>query len=68
MFFRIIGFFIFAIIGIMVWNILKLVFQLGRTSGELNRKYEEMQRNRSGRGSSKKDKTIELNRDQYKVE
>lgn len=68
MFFRIIGFFIFAIIGIMVWNILKLVFQLGRTSGELNRKYEEMQRNRSDRGSSKKDKTIELNRDQYKVE
>ncbi len=68
MFFRIIGFFVFAVIGIMVWNILKLVLQLGRTSGELNRKYEDMQRDRNNRDGSRKGKVIELNRDQYKVE
>lgn len=68
MFFRIIGLFVFFIIGVMVWNILKLVFQVGRTSGELNRKYEDMQRERSGNGDRKKGKVIELDRDQYKVE
>lgn len=68
MFLRLLGIFVFFIIGIMVWSILKLIFQLGRTSGDLNRKFEEMQKNRSGRNDGKKGKVIELDRDQYKVE
>lgn len=65
---RLLGIFIFFIIGFMVWSILKLIFQLGRTSGELGKKYEELHKNRSGRNDGKKGKVIELDRDQYKVE
>lgn len=68
MFLRLIGMFVFFIIGIMVWSVLKLIFQLGRTSGELGRKFEDMQNERSGRGRGKKEKVIELDRDQYRVE
>lgn len=68
MFLRLIGMFIFVIIGFMVWGVLRLIFQLGRTSGELGRKFEDMQKNKSGRGDGKKGKVIELDRDQYKVE
>jgi len=65
---RLLGIFIFFIIGFMVWSILKLIFQLGRSSGELNKKFEEMQKNRPGRSDGKRGKVIELDRDQYKVE
>jgi len=65
---RLLGIFVFFIIGFMVWSILKLIFQLGRTSGEINKRFEEMQKDRTGRKDSKKGKVIELDRDQYKVE
>ncbi|HOP28268.1 MAG TPA: hypothetical protein P5120_04190 [Spirochaetota bacterium] len=65
---RLLGIFVFLIIGFMVWSILKLIFQLGRTSGELGKKFEEMQKDKSGRNSGRKGKVIELDRDQYKVE
>lgn len=64
---RLLGIFVFFIIGFMVWSILKLIFQLGRTSGEINKKFEDMQK-KSGRNDGKKGKVIELDRDQYKVE
>jgi hypothetical protein len=65
---RLLGIFVFFIIGFMVWSILKLIFQLGRTSGDLGRKFEDMQKKKSNRNDGKKGKVIELDRDQYKVE
>ncbi len=71
MFLRLIGIFFFFIIGFVVWSLLKLIFQLGRTSGELNRKYDEIRRDKSGKGKNgngSKGEVIELKKDQYKVE
>jgi len=66
---RLLGLVFFFIIGFFVWSLLKLIFQLGRTSGEINRKFEEMNRAKSDKNSgNKKGKVIELDRDQYKVE
>jgi len=65
---RLLGLVFFIFIGFMVWNLLKLIFQLGRASGEINRKFESMNRAKRDKNSGKKDKVIELDRDQYKVE
>ncbi|HOK01697.1 MAG TPA: hypothetical protein PKX79_03375 [Spirochaetota bacterium] len=64
---RIIGLLFFIIIGFVIWTILKLVFQLGRVSGEINRKFEEME-NQKRKSSFKRGGVIEINKDDYKVE
>ncbi|HOP62508.1 MAG TPA: hypothetical protein PK358_07505 [Spirochaetota bacterium] len=68
MFLRLLGFLVFFVIGMVVWTLIKLIFHLGRTSGQLNNKFDDMQKNRTGKGAGRKGKVIELDRDQYKVE
>lgn len=58
---------LFIMIGYFIWKLIKLIFQIGRATGEFNRKYEEMKG--SGRnGSGEKGSVIELDKNQYKVE
>lgn len=64
---RIISLFFFILIGYLILKFLKLIFLIGKTTGEFNRRADEMNRGRkSGRGE--KGDVIELDKNQYKVE
>jgi hypothetical protein len=65
---RIISLFFFILIGYLILKLLKFIFLIGKTTGEFNRKYDEMNRNRMKTGSDKKGDVIELDKNQYKVE
>lgn len=56
------------VIGYIIFKLLKLIFQIGKTAGEFNKRVDEMNRSKKTSGSGKKDKVIELDKDQYKVE
>ena len=64
---RILSLFFFILIGYLILKFLKLIFLIGKTTGEFNRRADEMNRGRkSGRGE--KGDVIELDKNQYKVE
>jgi hypothetical protein len=65
---RIISLFFFILIGYLILKLFKFIFLIGKTTGEFNRKYDEMNRNRMKTGSDKKGDVIELDKNQYKVE
>ena len=58
----------FILIGYIVFKLLRLIFQIGRTAGEFNQRVDEMNRSKKNSGSDKKGNVIELDKDQYKVE
>ena len=58
----------FIFIGYIVFKLLRLIFQIGRTAGEFNQRVDEMNRSKKTSGSDKKGNVIELDKDQYKVE
>ena len=65
---RILSLLFFILIGYLILKLLKFIFLIGKTTGEFNRKAEEMNRNRGTSGSGKKGDVIELDKNQYKVE
>jgi len=58
----------FIFIGYIVFKLLRLIFQIGRTTGEFNRRVDEMNRSKNNSRSGKKGDVIELDKNQYKVE
>ena len=58
----------FIFMGIIILKLMKLIFQVGRTTGEFNRRVDEMNRPKNTSGSGKKGSVIELDKNQYKVE
>ena len=58
----------FIFIGYIVFKLLRLIFQIGRTTGEFNRRVDEMNRSKNSSRSGKKGDVIELDKNQYKVE
>ncbi len=58
----------FVFIGYIILKLLKLIFQIGKTTGEFNRRVDEMNREKRSSGKEKKGKVIELDKNQYKVE
>ncbi len=58
----------FIFIGYIVFKLLRLIFQIGRTTGEFNRRVDEMNRSKSNARAGKKGDVIELDKNQYKVE
>jgi|GEM_PF-2245958 len=63
----------FIIVIYVLINFIKLVFKVGKSASEINRKIDEMNKNkRSGssakRNNRQKDGVIELDKNQYKVE
>ncbi|HPS58469.1 MAG TPA: hypothetical protein PK514_10215 [Spirochaetota bacterium] len=68
MFGRLFSFLFYIIIAYFVWSLIKLIFNMGRTTAEFNRRVDEAKK-KSAQGNTKSGKdVIELNRDQYKVE
>ncbi|HNX24603.1 MAG TPA: hypothetical protein PKG60_11195 [Spirochaetota bacterium] len=58
----------FIFIGYIILKLLKLIFQIGKTTGEFNRRVDEMNRSKKPSSGEKKGDVIELDKDQYKVE
>ncbi len=59
----------FVIIAYMVIGLFKLIFHVGKSAGQINRKMDEMKnKGASGRKGKNDDRVIELDKDQYKVE
>ena len=68
MFGRLFSFLFYIIIAYFVWSLIKLIFNMGRTTAEFNRRVDEA-KNKSAQNKKKSGKdVIELNRDQYRVE
>jgi len=65
---RIISLFFFILIGYLILKLLKFIFLIGKTTGEFNRKVDEMNRKNKNSGSGKQGDVIELDKNQYKVE
>ncbi len=58
----------FIFIGYIVLKLLKLIFQVGKTAGEFNRRVDEMNQSKKTSNAGKKGDVIELDKNQYKVE
>jgi hypothetical protein len=65
---RILNLLFFIFIGYLILKLLKFIFLIGKTTGEFNRKADEMKRNNKSSGNGKKENVIELDKNQYKVE
>ncbi len=65
---RIFSLIFFIFIGFVILKFLKLIFQIGKTTGEFNRRVDEMDRSKKSAGRDKKGAVIELDKNQYKVE
>lgn len=65
---RIISLLFFIFMGYIVLKLLKLVFQVGKTAGEFNRRMDQMNQSQKTSGRAKKGSVIELDKNQYKVE
>ena len=61
---RLFSFLFFIVVGYIIFKLLKLIFKAGQATNEFNHRVNDMNRARSG----KKDKIIELDKNQYKVE
>jgi len=61
---RMLGILFFIFIGYIIFKILKLIFKAGQATNEFNHRVNEMNKSKF----SKKDKVIELDKNQYKVE
>jgi|GEM_PF-758610 Na+-transporting methylmalonyl-CoA/oxaloacetate decarboxylase gamma subunit len=64
---RILSFIFYIILAYFVWRIIKLIFNMGRTTAEFNRRMDEAKKRSSQGKKQPMDNVIELNRDQYKV-
>lgn len=58
----------FIVIGYVILKLLKLIFQVGQTAGEFNKRVDEMNRSKKTSAKEKKGSVIELDKNQYKVE
>ena len=58
----------YIFIAYIVFKLLKLIFQIGKTTGEFNRRVDEMNRSKNSSKPGKKGDVIELDKNQYKVE
>jgi len=54
----------FIIVGYITFKLLKFIFKAGQATNEFNHRVNEMNKSES----NKKDKVIELDKNQYKVE
>jgi len=68
MFGRLFTFIFYIIVAYFVWSMIKLIFNMGRSSAEFNRKVDEMKKKSAAGGKKSPKNVIELDRDQYKVE
>lgn len=68
MFGRLFSFLFYIVVAYFVWSMIKLIFNMGRSTAEFSRRVDEAKK-ASSQGRKKSDRdVIELNRDQYKVE
>lgn len=65
---RIFSLIFFIFVGYVILKLLKLIFQIGKTTGEFNRRMDEMNRSKNKSGRTGKGNVIELDKNQYKVE
>jgi len=56
----------FVIVGYITFKLLKFIFKAGQATNEFNHRVNEMNKSKSDK--DKKDKVIELDKNQYKVE
>lgn len=68
MFGRLFSFLFYIIIAYFVWSLIKLIFNMGRSTAEFKHRVDEAGKNSSKRNQKSGRDVIELNRDQYKVE
>lgn len=73
MFFKLLQLILLIIVGYFIISFIRLVFNLGRSASEINRKINEMnkgkgQKKGGSRKGSDKNGVIELDKNQYKVE
>ena len=61
---RLFSFLFFIVVGYVIFKLLKLIFRAGQATNEFNHRVNDMNRAKS----NKKDKIIELDKNQYKVE
>ena len=65
---RLFSFLFYIIIAYFVWGMIKLIFNMGRTSAEFSRRVDDAKKASSQANKKSGRDVIELNRDQYKVE
>ncbi|NLV68653.1 MAG: hypothetical protein GXY14_13370 [Spirochaetes bacterium] len=64
---RLLSFIFYIILAYFVWSIIKLIFNMGRTTAEFSRRVDEAKKKSSQSKKQPADNVIELDRDQYKV-
>ena len=64
---RLLSFIFYIILAYFVWSIIKLIFNMGRTTAEFSRRVDEAKKKSSQSKNQPADNVIELDRDQYKV-
>lgn len=68
MFARLFSLLFYIFVAYIVFSLIKVIFNLGKTAGEFNRRVDDMKKSPDENIKKAGSGTIELKRDQYKVE
>ena len=68
MFGRLFSFLFYIFVAYIVFTLIKLIFNVGKTAGEFNRRVDDMKQASHEKTKKADNGVIELKRDDYKVE